>query len=216
MNSIARPRLAALAAAITLLSAAGAQAALVTNGSFEAAGPNLAAGGGSYCYLNFAALECGSVPGWAGVFPVMSSTSSPWGNPSGLAGWNASFGAVQIGLQNASYATQALALAAGHYQLQWSDAGRRGYQPEKYEVWYGTDLLGTFDTVGGQGWATHTLNFTAAGADTLKFQGLAVSADGTAFIDNVSVTAAVPEPSSVLLLAGAMGALSVVRRRASR
>jgi hypothetical protein len=111
-------------AALALLAATGsAQANLLVNGSFEQPGPNVAAAG-SYCYLGYAPLECGSLPGWSGEMPVIASSSGAWGNPSGLAGWNVAQGAVLIGLQNASHAVQNVGLSAGSYNLSWSDAGR--------------------------------------------------------------------------------------------
>ena len=204
-----------LLAAGAMFVSVGAHAQLVTNGSFEAVGPDLSKGG-SYCYLNYAPLECGSLPGWTGALPVIASTSGAWGNPSGMAGWDGSFGAVLAGLQNTSYVQQGLTLAAGTYTLTWNDAGRAGYGNTAYDVYYGSSLLGHFATTSGQAWGVHSVNFSATGADVLKFQGLAVSADGTAFIDKVAVSvSAVPEPASAAMLAAGLLAVSLLRRRSA-
>ena len=202
-------------AAVALLAATGtarADSNLLLNGSFDQPGPNFVAG--SYCYLGYAPLECGSLPGWSGVLPVIASSSGPWGNPSSLTGWDSAQGAVLVGLQNASYAAQNVGLSAGNYTLSWSDAGRAGYDPTAYKVSFGGQEVGSFSTIGGQGWATHSLAFTATGAGNLRFQGQAISADGTAFIDDVRLTAAVPEPASLaLMLAGLVGICWVTRRK---
>ena len=55
-------------AAVALLAATGtarADSNLLLNGSFDQPGPNFVAG--SYCYLGYAPLECGSLPGWSGA-----------------------------------------------------------------------------------------------------------------------------------------------------
>ncbi len=205
--------------AIALLAATGAaraEANLLVNGSFEQAGPSFAVAG-SYCYLGYAPLECGSVPGWSGALPVIQSSSSPWGTPSSLSGWDNAQGAVLIGLQNASYAAQTVGLAAGSYTLSWSDAGRSNYgSGTSYTVSFDGQDVGSYSTTLGQGWATHSLALTATGPGVLRFQGQAISADGTAFIDDVRLTAAVPEPGSLaLLLAGLAGIGLVARRKAA-
>ena len=67
--------------------------------------------------------------------------------------------------------------------------------------------------------AQYTLSYTATAADAGKYIGLTYGSSGTAYIgaDDFTLTAAVPEPSTyVLLFAGLGGVLSVRRfRRAS-
>ena len=69
------------------------------------------------------------------------------------------------------------------------------------------------------GWVTEGFSFTATSAtSTLYFQGNNINAGGGAALDNVSVTAAVPEPSTYAMLAAGLGLIGMVarRRRASR
>lgn len=176
--------------------------------------------GGSYCYRNYLPLECGSLPGWdTSTLPVMTTNSGAWGNPSGLGGWTATNGSLQVGLQNTSFLEQAVVLpGAGSYTLTWQDAGRAGYGNEQYSVSFGgVSLAPTFTTASGQGWNSHSITFNALGNGLLKFQGIAVSTDGTAFIDTVSLTAAVPEPGTyALLLAGLAAVGAVAKRRSGR
>lgn len=197
-----------LAAALALLlsSAAQADTNLVGNGSFEQSGYTLASG--SYCYLGVPGQECGGVPSWSGVFPLMLSSSSPWGVP------NTPYGNVLIGIQNNSVAEQSLALAAGNYSLGWSDAGRAnwGTGAEQYEVLFDGITLATESVAIGAAWQSHTVGFTATGAGTLTFRGLNTGGDATAFIDGVSVSA-VPEPEVfAMMLLG----LVLIGYRASR
>ena len=75
-------------------------------------------------------------------------------------------------------------------------------------------LLASVDAVTHAGWATHSIDFNAiTGNQTLLFKGLNSSGDSTAFIDNISLTAAVPEPSTwALMMAGMAGTVFTARR----
>jgi hypothetical protein len=205
--------LAACIASATL----GAQAAgtnLLQNASFEAAGPDFSKGyDGTYCYLAYAPLACGSLPDWTGSPVALLSASGVWGTPKGLTGWSKSFGDQLAGIQGTSVLEQDLVLAAGTYTLSWFDANRVGYGGnQNYDVIVGGDKLGNFSTVAGQGWAEHSLTFTTAGgSQAIQFAGM-VGADATTFIDQTSLTA-VPEPTSLaLMMVGTLGLLARRRR----
>ncbi len=203
--------LAALVAVSAALSMGGAaQAAnLVVNGSFEDPGFSLPAG--SYCYLGGGPYDCGSVNGWTGAFPLMLSTSGPWGNP------NTPDGNVLVGIQGTSFIQQTLNLAPGTYKLSWIDAGRGNYggPTETYQVAVGGNVMSVESVNFGAGWMAKSLTFTAAGATTLSFAGQ-TNYDATAFIDNVSVTAAVPEPETYAMLLGGLGLVGWAARRKAR
>ncbi|WP_317205640.1 PEP-CTERM sorting domain-containing protein [Janthinobacterium sp.] len=197
--------------ALCLAGAAHAAAAeYVNNGSFENSGATLV--DGSYCYLNLAGHECGSVAGWSGAFPLIQSASAPWGTPA------SPYGAFLAGLQNQSHFEQTLNLAgAGNYTLSWADAGRANYGgAQTYQVSFGGVTLATRAVALGAGWSDHSLSFNAAGPGVLRFDGLNANGDSTAFIDNIAVQTPVPEPSIYSMLAIGLGLLAFTARGADR
>jgi hypothetical protein len=142
----------------------------------------------------------------------MSTSSGPWG-----ATPNTAADLFQIGLQRTSSFGQAITTSAGAYTLSWSDAGRNGYFDETYQVSFGGNVLGTASVVAGQAWGTHSISFASAGgSQLLQFQGLTNDADATAFIDNVSLTTAVPEPSTWALMFAGVATLFFVNRKRNR
>jgi hypothetical protein len=83
-------------------------------------------------------------------------------------------------------------------------------------VSFGTDTFQSFTTNAANGWETESIQFTLGTETTgdLIFKGLTSyqNTDATSFIDNVSVSA-VPEPTSLLLMAvGTLGLLAWRRR----
>lgn len=213
---------AILAVAMTL--SAHAHGNVLTNGSFEAAGPDYSVGtiDQRYCYLGSnPGIECGAPPGWGwyGTSVAIRSNSTAWGAPDALAGWDTSFGSALVGVQTSSSLSQHLSLTAGVYALSWFDAGRNtsflgGIHAHYYEVRLGSNLLDSFTTSSGLGWAQHTLTFSAGpGGYTLTFQGLDPGNEhSTSFVDMVTLTA-VPEPTSWLMMIVGTLALLAWRRR---
>jgi hypothetical protein len=200
----------------------GAQAApIVGNGS-------LTGTTGNYVYNGvadsiFAAMPTfgytsGTVSDWSGSFVSIASNSDAWGTPASLAGAHGALGSYVAGIQADGTLSQSISLEAGTYQLSWLDANRSGGSNQSYNVSFDNSALQVqaFDTTVGGGWTKESIVFTVD-ADTtglLTFKGLNAwgTGDATSFIDNVSITA-VPEPTSLMLMAvGTLGLLAWRRR----
>lgn len=189
-----------LVAAAVAVVGVGAQANELANGGFET--NNL---GSEYCYGCTAA-------DWNAPLLIVSN-SGAWGNPSATAG-SFQLGTVVAGIQNQQVLTGDFTFVVGHtYQITWDDAGRSGYYDHTYDVSAGGVSLGSFSTTSGQAWSEHTETFQATSTAALTFAGQ-WNVDGTTFIDNVSaITTAVPEPTSLMLMAfGTLGLLAWRRR----
>ncbi|MEY4906794.1 MAG: hypothetical protein RL260_512 [Pseudomonadota bacterium] len=204
--------LAALAA-FSLFSQAAHSAELMTNGSFESA-VNLNAGG--YCYSQ----NCGPIQGWSGYWALqVDQNAAVLGTPGSMVGFDASFGNQIAGLTNTATLGQSVTGSGGLYTLSWYDAGRPNDDGQTYQVSFGGSTIGTFGVNSGQGWAFNSFTFTAAaGSQLLSFAGVGAQADGTVFLDKISLTgpsavSAVPEPESLAMMLVGLGVLGGVARR---
>ncbi len=208
--------LVAAAFGVAAVAAQASSVNLVSNGSFDGTT-------GDYIYnaspASVAALgiwvptQAGTVSGWDGSFVSIASGSGPWGTPAGLTGFNAATqGGYVAGVQSDGTLTQTLSLAAGQYLLTWTTANRGADQT--YSVLFNGTELDQVTTTNGAGWTTESVLFSTTGGGDLSFVGDTHFADrdATSFIDNVSVTA-VPEPTSLLMMAVATLGLLAWRRR---
>jgi PEP-CTERM motif len=155
----------------------------------------------------------GTVADWSGSFVSITSNSGPWNTPSGLSGFDASTqGGYIAGVQADGTLTQGLTLAAGEYTLTWTTANRGADQT--YSVLFNGTQIDQLTTTTSAGWTTESVTFSTLGGTDLSFVGDTSfhDRDATSFIDNVSVTA-VPEPTSMLMMAVATLGLLAWRRR---
>ena len=192
-----------LVAAAFGVAALGAQANELANGNFESSTSST----GQYCY----GAAC-SVADWSAPL-LISSNSDAWGYPSANAG-SIGLGNWVAGIQNNEVLTSDFSIVAGHtYTLTWDDAGRAGYDTHRYDLTVGGASFAEYTTLQGQAWAEHSVSFVATSDAALTFSGVATH-DGTTFIDNVTLTTtAVPEPTSLLMMAVATLGLLAWRRR---
>ena len=211
-----------LAAAVIGAAAMGAQAStnLVLNGSFDGSTGNYVYNAPPATVTQFygsVPTQAGTVADWTGSFVSITAHSGPWGNPSGLSGFNAATqGGYVAGVQADGTLSQALTLGEGDYKLSWTTANRNGAD-QTYSVFFNGVKLDQVTTIAGAGWTTETVSFTTlTGGTGLSFVGGTnyQHTDATSFIDNVSVSV-VPEPTALLMMAfGTLGLLAW-RRRAS-
>ncbi len=192
-----------LVAAAFGAAAFAAQANEVANGSFESSTSST----GDYCYGS----NC-SVAHWDASL-LIGSGSGPWGNPSANDAASIPLGSWVAGLQNNGTLTSDATIVAGQsYTLTWDDAGRSYYDNHAYDITVGGVTFANLTTTAGQSWSAHSETFTALTSGSLTFTGQFITPDGTTFIDNVSLSA-VPEPTSLLLMAiGTLGLLAWRRR----
>jgi hypothetical protein len=191
---------------------------LLTNGDFEA--PTT----GTYAYLT--GLNNDWTYAGAGVGIINNTGGTAWFGgslPPGSSGNQFAF----IQGSGSSISQTFSVSTAGAYSISWIDAGRpdiyggccRGDQ--MYQVSLNSTIIGSYSTATGVGFDTETANLgnLSSGPYTLTFLGLPTmnsTADETAFIDNVNVSA-VPEPSTwAMMILGFAGiGFMTYRRRKS-
>lgn len=198
--------LAAVALALPLLAQAAAPN-LVVNGSFE----SVAVGNGSW--VNTATLAGWTVLGGPGTgFEVRNGAV-------GAAFDGKNF--IELDTNGNTTIGQSFSglLAGGQYLLSFAYSPRIGEAASTngIEVFWngvqqGSTLTGT--TSGSHAWQVYTFNVTALGGmDQLSFRSVGASDSLGGSLDAVSLTSAVPEPTSLaLMLAGLVGVAALKRR----
>ena len=204
----------ASAALACILAAAPANAAIVTNGSFE-----LGTNPGAFTTVN--AINGSAITGWT----VSGGSVDYIGTY-----WNASNGVRSIDLSGNNPGTISQTLTGlhnnGRYLLTFDLAGNTDGAPtiKTVNVSAGTGSQSfTFDTSGHNrsslGWTTQTLSFFATGTTaTLTFASPLNESPGFygPALDNVQVSA-VPEPSTwAMMLVGFMGLAFLSRRKVQK
>ena len=207
-----------LTAAAIGAAALGAQASsnLVANGGFDGTASSYvynAPPASVTAFYGSVPTLAGTVADWSGSFVSIASNSGSWNTPSGLSGFDAATqGGYIAGVQADGTLTQGLTLAAGEYTLTWTTANRGADQT--YSVLFDGTQIDQLTTTTSAGWTTESVTFSTLGGSGLSFVGDTSfhDRDATSFVDNVSVTA-VPEPTSMLMMAVATLGLLAWRRR---
>jgi len=215
-----KTRFLGVAAALAILAAvspASAAVNLVSNGSFE-----IGTDPGSFTTLN--AVDSATIPGWTVGSGSIDYIGSYWQAGDGVRSLDMS--GNDLGSISQSFAVTDGAL----YTVSFLVAGNPDNGPIIKELGVttnGSSQSFFFDVTGfdksNMGWTTETFNFIASGStETLTFTSLACAdvsppcAFGAA-LDNVSVSAAVPELSTWgMMLIGFVGVGFVAYRRTKK
>jgi hypothetical protein len=192
--------------------AVSAQASIIANNSFET--PSLGAGGFSY-----------NTAGASWIFANHSgeaATGSPWFSGSPPDGVQAAFlqnlAGDAAGSDSISQSLVGLTISTS-YQFTFFAAMRPGYNADPFNVFLGSNNLGTFTPLSTTFASFTTAPVTASSTTmTLSFVTAGASPnDITSVIDNVGIQAlGVPEPGSFVLLGGgllALGSMFKLKRR---
>lgn len=197
-------KLAAIAALAALAPLAHASSELIVNGGFESAA-NAFSG-------NFVTLGSG-LDGWtinAGTVDLIHSYWQPAGGSYSLDLNGGSAGTI-----SQSFATT----VGGTYNVSFSLAGNHDGGGDKTITVGVTDPHSFSFALAGSsrsamGWQTESFSFVATSAlSTLTFAGNPANTYYGAALDNVSVTAAVPEPETYAMLLAGLGLVGAIARR---
>ena len=189
-------------AAIVALSSPSAHANLIINGSFEAD----AQAAGTWNIDS-------NLTGWDGGRYGIELRN----NVDGAAYDGANF--IELDTTANSTATQNIGTALGTvYNLSFAYSPRTGVASTSngIEVFWDGVSQGTFTgfTNANTAWVLENLNVTGTGLDTLEFRAVGTSDSYGGSLDAVSLTAAVPEPSTwAMLLIGFVGIGFMAYRR---
>ncbi len=228
-----KSKLLGVSAALALLAAmspASAAVNLLTNSGFDDVSVAAASAGLSFPYVTLPNYAYPGGPGGLGTVGSWTYVDGASGGGGGLVGYPpvgephfegpAPLSGNQYAfLQNNGSLSQTFnSSGAGLTTISWNDAGRQsgGHGDQIYQVLLNSVVIGTFVTIDSQPFTFESvLGTLVAGSNTLTFAGLTtLPADQTAFLEDVSVTSAVPELSTwAMMLIGFAGCGLITYRR---
>lgn len=192
-------------AASLLLGATGAQANLVTNGTFDA--PDISTGSFStVTSLSFSDLNWGYYSGGGGVSKLVDDAGNQFAQIASGDILYTSFSVVTSGQYNIGFDFQGSGL--------WGLTGATNWIPELVAPTYLTPSAGWTSATGGP------VSLVAGDSYKIYFGGMVTPPQfySTLGLDNVSVTAVspVPEPEGYAMMVAGLGALGLMSRRRLR
>lgn len=192
-------------AASLLLGATGAQANLVTNGTFDA--PDISTGSFStVTSLSFSDLNWGFYSGGGGVSKLVDDAGNQFAQIASGDILYTSFSVTASGQYNISFDFQGGGL--------WGLTGATNWTPEVVAPTYLTPSAGWTAATGGP------VSLVAGDSYKIYFGGMVTPPQfyPTLGLDNVSVTAVspVPEPEGYAMMVAGLGALGLMSRRRLR
>lgn len=175
-----------------------------------------------------------------GSFDDQVQSPGSWGVYQSLPGWTTASGSgievrnavagnsfdganyVELDSYNNSSMSQAVTTTVGAlYTLSFAYSAREGVAYDSNPIqalWNGTSVATVSAEGNGQSgnvWNVYSYTVTGTGHDTLTFAALGNNDTLGGSLDAVSLTAAVPEPSTWALMLGGMGLIGFTARRRS-
>lgn len=159
-----------------------------------------------------------SVPGvtFAGAAGVQNNAPA-WGFPTAPApGSNAGFLQSYPSLNLGVITIDTDILEAGRlYTVTFDSAARLMTGPDPFTVSYNGNVLGTITP--GSSWTQSVFNFVAVNGQDLVFSAIRIDGDHASGIDNIAISAAVPEPATwAMMILGFLGVGYLSYRRRNR
>ncbi len=190
----------------SLMIAGTAHASLIQNGDFDVSN----VGYGGSLYGNGFTSTVAQAAGWTFV-NGSGILNNSWGGPGTMA-FLQNFS--PLGWANPSL-SQTFSSNAGSFNVSF-DLKQRGGNQESVNVLLDGKAVAATLTPIDSAWTSYSFNIAGltGSSHTLSFNAINLSnaSDSTLFVDKVSVNA-VPEPLSIALMLGGLGALAMVRRR---